>query len=148
MRLCSIDNCGREHDAHGYCKIHYERYRRGKEIHAPIISRTFYVAGDECILRNCTKQAVSKNLCVNHNAITCNYGLTTKQYIKMHEDQDYKCAICKKEPSGKFGLVVDHNHETDRIRGLLCSPCNKALGHVREDVQVLKNAIRYIQLWG
>lgn len=52
------------------------------------------------------------------------------------------CAICLK-PSDKR-LAVDHDHETDEIRGLLCSPCNFALGLFEENPWIMERAIDYL----
>ena len=55
-----------------------------------------------------------------------NYGITEDQYNDMFDRQGGVCALCKCPPSGK-SLHVDHNHETNQIRGLLCTLCNHAL---------------------
>jgi recombination endonuclease VII len=52
------------------------------------------------------------------------YGITIEQYEQMAETQNRLCKICKKQ---KLRLVVDHDHDTGRIRGLLCDNCNLAL---------------------
>jgi hypothetical protein len=60
------------------------------------------------------------------------------------------CAICLRPGSsglGRVGLSVDHNHETGRIRGLLCDHCNHAIGAMREDVERIKRAIAYLEKW-
>lgn len=59
------------------------------------------------------------------------YGLTLEQYSKMEQDQGGLCAICRQEPPpSKQGLVVDHNHQTGKVRGLLCNRCNTTLRYV------------------
>ena len=45
---------------------------------------------------------------------------------------------------GKKGLVVDHDHKTGEVRGLLCGPCNRALGFLKEDISNFNNAIQYL----
>ena len=57
------------------------------------------------------------------------FGMTVEEYDLMVEDQDAKCAICGLPSEGK-ALAVDHNHETGEVRGLLCGPCNMALGQL------------------
>lgn len=73
------------------------------------------------------------------------YGLTPAQYQAMVEQQDGKCAICLRAPRGRLPLHVDHSHSDGKIRGLLCSHCNAALGQMRDDVGVLKAAIQYLE---
>ena len=75
------------------------------------------------------------------------YGITRKQYDVMAAEQGGLCAICKQPPSGNGPqaiLAVDHDHETRLIRGLLCGPCNMALGLFRDNPEVLAAAIRYL----
>lgn len=52
------------------------------------------------------------------------YGITIERYDQMFLQQHGLCKICKKQ---KRRLVVDHDHETGKVRGLLCDPCNLAL---------------------
>jgi Recombination endonuclease VII len=82
-----------------------------------------------------------------------NYGVTAKQYDQMFAQQNGVCAICKQpetriEPRSKTGairhLTVDHDHETNRVRALLCGECNAALGFLNEDPQRAQALLRYI----
>lgn len=83
---------------------------------------------------------------LNHN-----YGLTEEQYNLMFEAQNGVCAICKQSEKRKspynvdFSLAVDHCHETGKIRGLLCTNCNKGLGNLKESVSNLIAAAEYIK---
>jgi hypothetical protein len=59
------------------------------------------------------------------------------------------CAICKRHKSEvtvkrKNHLCVDHNHSTGKIRGLLCDKCNRGIGLLCDDIDILKNAIEYL----
>jgi hypothetical protein len=78
------------------------------------------------------------------------YGLSAADYSALLEKQDGVCDICRRSPRILLGgrlkaLAVDHDHETGRVRGLLCDCCNRALGMLRDDVQTLKAAIRYLR---
>jgi len=55
------------------------------------------------------------------------YGIEIEEYDAMVEAQHGECAICHKS-LGQKNLFIDHNHETGRIRGLLCRKCNTAIG--------------------
>jgi hypothetical protein len=70
------------------------------------------------------------------------YNLTPEEWEKIFEEQDGKCAICKEEASGRKRLFVDH--ETKKVRGLLCNRCNQVLGYLEEDTFILSNMIEYI----
>lgn len=69
---------------------------------------------------------------------------TSEDYNLVLASQGGGCAICKKpEPEGRK-LCVDHDHITDRIRGLLCTKCNAGLGQFKDNAELLKQAIRYL----
>src|SRR5882672_1412366 len=61
------------------------------------------------------------------------YGISLEDYNYILNHQNNRCAICKKLPEPYKSLYVDHNHTTNKVRGLLCSNCNTALGFLKED---------------
>jgi hypothetical protein len=69
------------------------------------------------------------------------YGLTLVQYKSMKAAQADRCAIC----GGGGKLVVDHDHDTGRVRALLCLNCNGGLGLFHDSSGVLALAIGYLQ---
>lgn len=76
------------------------------------------------------------------------YGMTVGDYDEKLKAQQGRCAICgADEPNGpgkKNGhFMVDHDHKTGAIRGLLCSNCNVLLGQASDDVSILEKAIQY-----
>jgi len=74
------------------------------------------------------------------------YGITLEEYYKILEEQNHKCLICgSNENSGWGKFHVDHNHKTNKIRGLLCSNCNTAIGLVKENPFVLLKMIKYLK---
>lgn len=75
-----------------------------------------------------------------------NYNITLEEYQQLYHIQKGCCFICgrpQKDQSKR--MAVDHCHKTGRIRKLLCTQCNVALGMVNESVDILKNMIEYIQ---
>jgi Autographiviridae endonuclease VII len=72
------------------------------------------------------------------------YGIDEQRYTELLIEQNYKCAICHSDNSGRV-LHVDHSHETGIVRGLLCAHCNQALGLFREDITRIAAAIDYVQ---
>lgn len=72
------------------------------------------------------------------------YGLTLEDYQTMLNEQNSRCKICLEE---KDRLVVDHNHDTGQVRGLLCGSCNKGLGHFRDDAMSLERASEYVKTY-
>lgn len=80
------------------------------------------------------------------------YGITLAQYYEMLAAQDGKCAICG-EAGSRFQkangknvrrLSVDHNHETGKVRKLICNDCNVGIGAFQEDTERMKMAIDYL----
>lgn len=74
------------------------------------------------------------------------YGITLDEFNSRLEAQDHKCAICYTEIPGGLGTWhVDHCHETNKVRGLLCSRCNLSLGGFQDNIVLLLNAIKYLE---
>lgn len=77
------------------------------------------------------------------------YGLSLDQYNALVKKQKGRCLIClAKEadfPQYRPQLLVDHCHQSKKVRGLLCDYCNKGLGYFRDNVGLMENAIKYIQ---
>lgn len=67
------------------------------------------------------------------------------EYDRRLNEQGGGCAICGEFPTEKK-LAVDHDHETGRVRGLLCMRCNTALGHFEDSITLLEAAIDYLEL--
>ena len=75
------------------------------------------------------------------------YGITESDYDRMMQEQEGRCAICnttQTKDKNMNRLVVDHCHTSGKVRGLLCSACNKALGILEDSVDVLKSAVEYL----
>lgn len=72
------------------------------------------------------------------------YGITRADFERMLKQQGNKCAICLCDDPGKAGWRVDHNHEFDFVRGVLCHRCNTLLGHAKEKETTLLRAIAYL----
>lgn len=72
------------------------------------------------------------------------FGITVEQYDEMLAAQNNRCAICEKPCKSGRKLAIDHCHNTDRVRGLLCMNCNRAIGWLEDDVDRLMAAAAYI----
>ena len=71
------------------------------------------------------------------------YGLTVEMYDAMHIAQDGKCAICGGPPGTIKGFHVDHNHLTNKVRGLLCHICNQGMMAVDKSIDWCEKALMY-----
>jgi len=69
------------------------------------------------------------------------YNLSLEDYENLLLKQDNKCQICEKEKK----LVVDHCHNSGKVRGLLCYGCNTSLGQFKDDTSLLRRAITYLE---
>lgn len=75
------------------------------------------------------------------NLLKRTYGLNVEDYQKLVTKQSGLCAICQLYTK----LVVDHDHSTGAIRGLLCGKCNKGIGLFKDNSSYLKNAAKYLE---
>ena len=74
------------------------------------------------------------------------YGLTAEAYNQLLLKQDNRCLICGNHFTiGASRACVDHDHDTRKVRGLLCHRCNSALGLFKESVTILNNALKYLE---
>lgn len=79
------------------------------------------------------------------------YGITDADLAKMKEEQDNKCYLCGSEGfligknNNSEKLAVDHDHATGKVRKLLCHNCNRALGLLKDNAEVLRKAAKYVE---
>lgn len=77
-----------------------------------------------------------------------NFDVTQEEWDAQFQAQDECCAICKTDhPGTDRHWATDHDHVTGRLRGILCHPCNKALGHVQDRPEVLRAAADYLDVF-
>lgn len=72
------------------------------------------------------------------------YGITQEQFDQMLLDQNNRCKICDNDFKNSKDTHIDHCHNTNRVRGLLCNSCNMALGQFNDDIEFMNNAIKYL----
>ncbi len=79
------------------------------------------------------------------------YGIGIKEYRSMFLEQYGVCKICGKREANldrngsPISLAIDHCHETGRVRGLLCSNCNRGMGFLKDNADILRKAAEYIE---
>lgn len=121
-RISGIANCG-------YCKNYY-RYL--KTISSDVI---------ENVCPSCRK-------IYGANLKKYTLGITQRKRDKLIEDQGGKCAICFKlfnYNNWKTSPCIDHDHETNRYRGMLCNGCNVALGFIQDNAETCLSMAEYLK---
>jgi hypothetical protein len=84
-----------------------------------------------------------------HHDLMRKYGIGLNDYVQMAIERGNKCEICGQPETQTRGgkeklLSVDHDHATGKVRGLLCSECNQAIGKFKDSTAILAAAIRYL----
>lgn len=100
--------------------------------HFPLHNKT--KSGYDSWCRVCRASYRNDNCRGKHRAVISDEALKD---LKLSVSQ---CVICGAEEK----LVVDHDHITGQVRGLLCNHCNRGLGHFRDDPQILEFAAQYL----
>jgi hypothetical protein len=128
--------------------------------------------GERCRVEGCDGKAHALDLCHKHHArwlrkgtlddptprvidhakrrATLNadrlrkYGLTPQQFDELSAAQGGVCAICRGPQQGAKPLSVDHCHDTNAVRGLLCSRCNTGIGMLGDSPEQIFSAFRYL----
>ena len=101
---------------------------------------------------NIEKAKISSNIyreinkdIIRNRVLNKNFGISLIDYNVLLLKQNNSCAICYIDKSKlSRNLCVDHDHKTGKIRGLLCDTCNRSIGLLKDDVEVLKSAIQYL----
>ncbi len=152
VRRCEIEGCERTHLARGWCQRHYERWKRsgdplvGKDLEdGPTKSGISPLPCSKC--GGPKERGRGRSLCdacledayetrrdqeprrLREYFLRSKYGISVEIYEEILASQNGSCAICGGPPSKTFRCFdVDHDHETGKVRGLLCRPCNIGVG--------------------
>lgn len=98
--------------------------------------------------RDANKEKVSESgRRATRKVLYARYGLSMDDYESILAKQKGICAICG-TPPGKRPLSVDHCHDTGAVRGLLCHACNTGIGFLKDNTDLLKKAIKYLNKKG
>jgi len=79
--------------------------------------------------------------------IKTKYGIDEEAYNDLLLKQNNACALCGSTDVRRKGnnrLIIDHNHATGEVRGLLCHPCNRILGMIKDSKEWALNAVEYL----
>lgn len=83
------------------------------------------------------------------------HGITLDQFVALFESQNGKCGVCDRGLEMSVSYLagenrdriacLDHDHATGRVRGILCNSCNRAIGMLKEDIDILLRAASYLK---
>lgn len=90
----------------------------------------------DCVDRHASDQASA----LSQRKRAARYGLTVDELNELLAIGE--CEVCGRTD---VRFCIDHDHETGKVRGMLCDGCNKALGHARDNVEVLEGLITYLK---
>lgn len=101
----------------------------------------------ELYKKNVEKYREKSRKAVRKHRLKTKYNMSVEQYEALVTSQGNKCAVCKTSDMGHAKeWSVDHCHKSGKVRGLLCQPCNTALGLAREDPAILRALANYIEV--
>ena len=79
----------------------------------------------------------------HHLRTTCGFSIAKKE--ELFRAQQCRCPICGVATKPVDGWVVDHNHLTKKVRGVLCQRCNKGLGCFRDSAATMRAGADYLE---
>ena len=122
-----------------YCKACAREYDRGRRARDSEKNREYLRQWRDANVERRKELARAWNLRL--------YGLRPEDYIDLYEQQHGRCKICgtSGEDFGGRRLHVDHDHDTGKVRGLLCGLCNTGIGHLGDSPERLRIAASYIE---
>ena len=160
MKTCT--KCGIEKDVNhfskcksakdglqSYCKVCVKeinnKWREANPEKAKEGAKKWYEANQEKHKENSKKWKEANPKKTKENHLKRNFGITLEQYNEIFWKQKGSCAICGKHQNElNQTLAVDHDHATGKIRGLLCSNCNRAIGLLKDSPAISQEVNRYL----
>lgn len=151
---CSNGHLRKRRVSDGHCldcdNDYWKRKRKLRPAAVSKIRKKYYqkTRDDQLALRR-KQYANNENVRVNKKDkdLRKMYGISLDDYYALKKQQNSVCALCFSSNTNKRTcyLDVDHSHKTGKVRGLLCTNCNQGLGKFKDDVQLLKRAIQYLE---
>jgi hypothetical protein len=151
-RTCIVNGCDETLDsksAFGKCRRCYMRAYRAANAEKLEQQRRAYVAANRDRKAQWGRDYYTRNKAeILKRQRARKYGLSADEFEAMLATQGGCCAICGSDSAGRKdheALSVDHCHATGKVRGLLCSKCNTAIGLLNDDPRALLNAAAYLE---
>ncbi len=171
--VCIGPECDRRPKAQRVCGGHYQQLKRGHAL-TPLRIHTTSTLRDDSGRKRCSKCGEWKTVehfyptvgkgntdgltsycsrCDRNARLVRSYGITVEQFDALLGEQGGGCAICQRPPR-TVNLHVDHDHACcptrkkscgKCVRGLLCEDCNRAIGMLNDDPDILMRAVGYLR---
>jgi len=137
---CSVDGCKTKSRINGFCDKHYRRFKKTGTVDLIKYKRV-------CSIEKCNNAHAAKNLCRTHYEMKRQNIIIDQEAESLIKTHNGLCDICKTDVAGfgRKGFCIDHNHETGKVRGLLCQKCNIGLGNFNDSIDLLNKAISYLK---
>ena len=149
--LCTVPGCTELYKAKGLCSSHYANHLRHGHYKGPPRTKPRKF----CNISGCDSYSYIKDECHAHYQQTQGLqvlGLTRTDYNAIYERQGGVCAICEQgeklidsRTQRVRTLAIDHNHDTGKVRGLLCAMHNRGLGFFGDSIEMLEKALSYLK---
>lgn len=145
--ICRVEGCeGKAWNSSVRCDVHKARLKHygSEDVPLPV-----------CVIGTCKREMVRTDykLCATRNQQRYRYKIESERLSRLYEKHDGLCWVCLKEPA----TCIDHDHgccprvrgDALRVcgacvRGVLCGPCNRVLGMMNDDRELLQRAIGYL----
>lgn len=148
------DSCGRGHSypenlylwrGKQGCLACRKAYREKRKTETAEYNRLYRLAHPEIVEKARERQQKQRNKLRDRHLLRY-YNLSRAEHDAMLVSQSHRCAICGGDNwGGRFGVpMVDHDHITGKVRGILCHQCNAGLGSFGDSPELLLEAIAYL----
>jgi hypothetical protein len=124
-----------EHGKRTYSKHHDERVLKNRE---------YYNKNREEIQEKVREKRKEDPLRYKEHNLRSDHDMSLKAFVGLFMSQDCRCAICQTPFQNYQSACVDHDHQSGKIRALLCSKCNMAIGLFQDDFRIVREAARYL----
>lgn len=137
---CASDGCRNKATHHGICRACYHRTERYRSKNRARQKTAEYRSAKKLREKKPTARKL-KRLAESLRG----YGLNRTAFLAMAQSQGHVCLICALPEQVYPRLSVDHDHVTGAVRGLLCSRCNRAMGHFGDSPILMERAAAYLR---
>lgn len=168
---CVNGHLSQRDTAHAWCmqcqeeraesKRKNNRGKKGIRIEMREKGEEYYFSGVPCVNGHTSKRSVHNSECIEcrpiyrkkyakvrkFNRLFEVYKINETEYQNLIRLQNNKCKICLNELKSK-SIHIDHCHETSLIRGVLCSRCNQAIGLLKDNLNSIERAYKYVKFKG